>query len=388
MKFFSDNRGTALLTALLIMGVFIAISLALSTLVVRELRVTRDMLDAGKAYYAAESGVEEALYHLDKNLPGWHDESEKIDLGDDVNFEYVVKNTCNVYPCLDDEEYDLSGVPLSAYYDVLELNETTTIPLFTVDEDGNVQSVKDFTVEFFAGFNPAEDLKIQNTSSWDVLRWKVFGMKNTADHGYTTDSIDDFTAVAAGHTASGEEVYAGAERPSWFGSVDCDEQNSNDRINNNIKCEPYAVADGTAKAGSYRPCTNTEARDYYFYVGGEVDSVKACYPISDFMGNHQEGFEGATGLNYLSLTNMMNPAVFKDAIMGESELAAKSRIYFRVETYGDEVVRQVADITTSGYSGKSKQSLNVQMERDSYIPVFNFSVYSTYKKPEINASVK
>ncbi len=379
-KFFHDNRGTALLTALLIMGVFIAISLALSTLVVRELRVTRDMLDAGKAYYAAESGVEEALYHLDKNLPGWHGESEKIELGENVNFEYAVKNTCNVYPCLD-EEYDLSNAPLKAYYDVLDLNETTTVPLFTVDEDGNVHSVKDFTVEFFAGFDPQTDLKIQNTSSWDVLRWKVFGMKNTPE-GYTTDSIDDFTAVASGHTASGDEVYAGAESPSWFGSVDCDEQSENDRVNDNIKCEAYAVSEGTAKAGSYRPCTNMEARDYYFYVGGEVDSVKACYPISDFMINHQAGVQDATGLNYLSLTNMMNPAVFKDAIASASEVAAKSRIYFRVETYGDEVVRQAADITASGYSGKSKQSLSVQMDRDSYMPVFNFSVYSTWKNPE------
>jgi len=375
-KFLRDNRGTALLTAMLVMGVFIAISLALSTLIVRELRVTRDMLDAGKAYYAAESGVEEALYHLDKNLPGWHGEFDKS-ISDEVKFDYSVKNTCNVYPCLDDE-YDLSNAPLKAYYDVLDLNETATIPLFTVDEDGNVHSVKNFTVEFFAGFDPAQDLKIKNTSSWDVLRWKVFGMKNSPEFGYTTDSIDDFTAVAAGHTASGDEVYAGAESPSWFGSVDCDEQS--ERVNDNIKCQAYAVSEGSAKAGNYRPCTNTEARDYYFYVGGEVDSVKACYPISDFMGSHQEGFEGATGLNYLSLTNMMNPAVFKDEIAGASEIAAKSRIYFRVETYGDEVVRQAADITASGVSGRSKQSLNVQMDRDSYMPVFNFSVYSTYKE--------
>ena len=103
LKIREDRKGTALLVALLIMGVLISISVALSVLILRELRITRESLDSGKAYYAAEAGVEEALYFLNTELPGWHEDGATKDLGADAQFDYTVKNTCNSYPCYDEE---------------------------------------------------------------------------------------------------------------------------------------------------------------------------------------------------------------------------------------------------------------------------------------------
>jgi len=105
-KIWNDNSGTALLTAMLIMGVLIAISIALSGLVIREVKVTKDLMDAGRAFYAAESGVEEALYFLNNKLPGWEppEDGQSRDLGENgSNFKYSIKNTCNSYPCIYEE---------------------------------------------------------------------------------------------------------------------------------------------------------------------------------------------------------------------------------------------------------------------------------------------
>ncbi|MFH1218662.1 MAG: hypothetical protein V1679_02375, partial [Candidatus Peregrinibacteria bacterium] len=84
-------------------------------------------------------------------------------------------------------------------------------------------------------------------------------------------------------------------------------------------------------------------------------------------------------LNYLTLTNLMNPAVFKDDVNKE----AKSRLFFMVEMFDIETVREFADITAVGYSGGTKQSINVKKQRGEFMPVFHFSLYSTYGAEKI-----
>lgn len=375
-KICNNHSGTALLTAMLIMGVLIAISIALSSLVIREVRVTRELMDAGKAFYAAESGVEEALYYLNNKLPGWSEPGEGE--FDNANFKYSIKNRCKSYPCIDNEEYDVGSVndDMSAFYDVMELNESVLIPLFVVEKDDTgaevIKSVKNFTVEFYGGFDPFTELKIQDVSGWDILRWKVFGMKKDSQD-YNTDSISDFTAFV---TNSSGTAFADAEAPSWFGTIDCDASEvSGHRITDGIECRdyvPYQVGDCNA---------SLQARDYYgMDADGNITNT-GCKNISEFVTDHQVGALAgkATGLNYLSLTNIMNPAMFDESVYGTIAAREKaSRIYFRVETYGDETVREVAEIVSDGYAGDSKQSIKVMKKRDSYMPVFNFSIYSTY----------
>lgn len=369
-------KGSALLVAVLIMGVLLSISIALSSLVLREVGITKSLVDSGKAYYAAESGVEEALYKLNTELSGWQDQKSDIAVGDGESFSYLVKNSCNSYPCFDEEEYDVAEVPLEAFYDVLELNETLTVPLFTV-VDGEIHSVKNFTVEFFPAFDPSTDLKIKTVTGWDVLRWKVFGMRKDGGK-YVTESIGDLTAFAAGSAPNGNNVFANVERPSWFGTVDCDQMSERAVGGANIRCNEYDTS-VILKSDGGQICTNIQSRDYLGYVNGEVRTIYDCYDIGKFMEDHQLGVNGSTGLNYLTLTNMMNPAVFdEDRFRTRVERMSASRLYYRVETFEDTVVREYANIVSDGYSGDSKQSLQVKMKRGSYMPVFNFSLYSTY----------
>lgn len=375
-----NKQGTALLVALLVMGVLIAISLSLSVLILRETQITKDLLDSGRAYYAAESGVEVAMYKLKNSLPGWETEKKEyvaLKLGEDLRAvgEYRVNNTCNAYPCFD-EGFDKDSAPVTAYYDVLDLNETITIPLF-VDGKGNVE---DFTVEYYTTFNPKEHLKIESDqlNGWDVLRWKIYGIYDKPGLE-VTESISDFTAVSLQKgVVTEEDIPSHAQKPSWFGSVNCDQINN--PYNAGIECGTYVDGLGNTEEVKINGqkaslqaglCWPTEAREYYWYGGDQEldsDDIKTCYSIKQFLDEHK--------LNYLTLTNMMNPAVFKNDL-DLLQTNAFSKIYFRIEMNG-ETAREYADITANGYSGSVKQSINVKMQKGSFMPVFNFSLYSTY----------
>ena len=380
-----NNEGTALLVALLVMGVFTAISVVLSTLIIRESRTMKHLLDSGAAYYAAESAIEEALFKLDNTLPGWEPENNGIaagDVSDRSSYKYELRNKCNSYPCFDEREYlltdDGDALPvesLKSLYDILDLNETVTVPLF-IPNEGGVDTVEDFTVEFYTAFDPSKHLNValNDVGGWDVLRWKVFGMKEV-EGSLNTDAIHDFTAVSAlKNLETGDYHAAYAEKPSWFGTVACSEKNSG-RISTDIKCEPY-----TMPSLDEGLCDTTGARDYYSYsVDGKFDLKHSCYPIKNFVTQHSDP-EG-TGLVYLTLTNLMNPSMLKDEYYpGPEERAQASRIFYRIETYDDSIPREFATIIADGKSGDSTQSIEVKIQKDSYMPVFNFSLYSTYKK--------
>lgn len=380
-KIVTNRRGTALLVALLVMGVLISISLSLSVLILRETRVTKDLLDSGRAYYAAESGIEVAMYELKNNLPGWEPDGKKyvsLKLGETYRSvgEYKVDNTCNAYPCFE-EGFNTEGAPASAYYDYLDLNETITIPLFVV-KDGETKEVGDFVVEYYVNFNPAEHIKIKTEGlpSWDVLRWKIFGLYNGGT-SQSTESISDFTAVSVKtENLTGDKSETSAMFPSWFGSKTCTVLEGHFPVD--FVCLPYGktiekIYGTEDKAALFKGnCLPTEAREYYDYHGGKelVDSdIKDCYEIGNFLKDHS--------FKYLTLTNLMNPAVFTDNAYSNKDVL--SRLYFRVVVDG-LTPREYADITANGYSGTVKQSINVKMQRGSFMPVFNFALYSTYEK--------
>ncbi len=404
MKFsdlFKNRRGSALLVALLVMGVLISISLALSALIFREARVSRDLIDSGQAYYAAESGVELALYGLNENLPGWQptdgDQYKVVEVGDIGVVEYKVANRCKAFPCFDDDfEIDPDNPPeASAFYYTLDLNQSLTIPLFIVNDAGERMDVRNFTVEFWSSLKPSEHLNVKDASGealagWDILRWKILGIENGTN---ATESISDFTALSA----MNDGTSTSAAIPSWFGTIACSNFNETGlRYLDSIECKNYAVktieqrfVEGQVAEVFSGSCKNDEAREYYDYHGeGDGRSVNSedirdCYRIKDFMNEHY--------LNYLTLTNLFNRGVLKPTLT-VSEKDALSKLYVRVELFpddvanpvGNETVREFADIKAHGYSGDTKQSVNVKIRKGSFMPVFNFSLYSTYKDGEID----
>jgi len=383
-----------LLVALLVMGVLMAISLAVSTLVLRESQVTRALIDSGQSYYAAESGVELALYGINHELPGWqptNDEGYAVaEISDFAVAEYRVNNRCKAFPCFDtDFEIDVDNPPpAQAFYYELGLNETISIPLFITQAGGERQDVGNFTVEFWSPLNPGVHLDLASSdgvalSSWDVLRWKVLGIEEGTGE---PESISDFTALST--TGTGQTT--DAQSPSWFGTVDCDNFNeTGNRYLDTIECISYGgsavkefVAGQVAEVVTGL-CGNDQAREYYNYrsTGADrkidVEDINPCYSIHTFLSEHY--------LNYLTLTNFMNPAVLRDDV---SDKDALSKLYVRVELFpsdmraGNETVRAFSHIKSFGYSGDSKKVVDVRLQKGSFMPVFNFSLYSTYKKDD------
>lgn len=373
-----------------------AISLALSTLILRESVVTREFLDAGQSFYAAESASEIGLYGVKNNLPGWEPKGGVVPIiidGTKANIEASkavaelnISNKCRAYPCFD-KDYDVEGKlskapDTSAFYATLGLNESATIPLFVMGDDGKPMPITDFTVEFYTDITKADfkdSMKNNNLSDWDVLRWKIVGLKENGGK-LITESISDFTAVSL---PIGEDK-GRASAPSWFGTKSCSDIKEG-RYTNDIVCGNYTPP--TANS-----CSVTQAREFYLYKGiGEDRKVSTeylttkenpnnhCYPLEWFVMDPAKDPTVGHKLNYLTLTNLINPNVFGP---GSSKDISKTKIHYRVELFTDgkatDTIRDYADITADGYSGKSKQSVNVKIKRDSFMPVFNFSLYSTY----------
>lgn len=375
-----NNKGTALITALLVMGVLTAISLSVSTLIVREISITRLAIDAGKAYYAAEAGVEMAL--LDLRDGEAEEEKKEVEFVEDSGSagqaKYEVKSTANSYPPVEVEEGLMGDDDYRGYYDYLDINESVTIPLFVgTGEASEEDSVVNFVVQFFPNFE-VEDLifgdKEFEISGWDVLRWKVYGIKNGR-----TESINDFTAFAtAKFEEGGSTIFTGPRLPSWFGTWDVTE--CSDKAG--IRCAEYqgpiavkkdVLDDGqTVYQGS---CLQTQAREHYKYDEDGRVVVMDCYDIAQFLKDHSQ--------NYLVLTNLMNPSVLKsvddnDGTISMESRKAKSRLYYRVVT-DKPMLREYAEIISTGTSGDSKIVLNMLRKRDSFMPVFNFALYHTTK---------
>lgn len=378
-------KGTALITALMVMGVLTAISLAVSALIIRELGVTRLAVDYGKAYYAAESGVELALLEMKDSLAGKDVLGKDFGLAEGGDGNFSISSTSQTYPYFD-ETYK-SEDP-AAYYLPLDVGQSVTIPLFT---ESDKTGVKEFVVQYYANFNLG-DFKVvpngANLNGWDVLRWKVYGIKNVeGTNDQVTESINDFTGVSTVFDSGGNNKLTGANTPSWFGSVQCDP--NFDFLG--ITCVPYdnssveikkvkqITSDGKEVEQDVfeGSCLQTEAREHYVYTyddGQGSSDVWKCYSIKQFLDDHT--------YNYLTLTNMMNPAVLSDPSRDKRFL--KSRLYFRVVVYDkdEKLPREYAEIASTGKSGDSRVKLDVLKKKDSYLPVFNFVLYHTADEPE------
>lgn len=60
------ERGVSLYFAIIIMGILITISFGLSTIILSQIKVTREMGNSVVSIYAADTGIERALYALYK----------------------------------------------------------------------------------------------------------------------------------------------------------------------------------------------------------------------------------------------------------------------------------------------------------------------------------
>lgn len=367
----TGKSGSALLIAILIMGVLMTLTLGLSDLVIREIAQTRDIVTAGQAYFGAEAGVENALLDLQQHFPGYETENyqtfQQKDLA--LDYKYRILNQGDKIPYLDPDQPIYLGpdqAPVSpnevyklnpqATYHALALNESAVIPLYVDDGKGNYNDVQDFLIQYYADFGSSkEGWLVNNIEKVDILRWKLFGrpclsQPCTPDavdpsKAAQTDAISDFYPTASG---------ANPSQPVCLGT--------DSSIDNS--CFIPQTENGVMNAA--RECYQTDAGG----LGG--NDIQSLCTISEFVKGHTQ--------NYVILTNIINPDVINASNLELEQNKKKTTIYYRIIAKpGQKLVRQEASISADGYSGNRsiKQSIDVNIASGSFLPVFNFSLYHT-----------
>lgn len=395
MKLYSHQSGSSLLVAMLVMGILLTLTLGLSSLVVREIGQTSDAVASGRAYFAAEAGIEQALYDLSQSLPGYETSDWVPVEEEDIDYRYRINNKGDKIPYFPPDEpvfltsdrgavspdFLYSDLPWETY-NVLRLNETVTIPLFTQNEDGSFDDVEKFLVQYYVDFelDPEASSFIQDGSlkieDFDIMRWKLFGNPKDAssDQALRTDAISDFYP---GHSQDSWE------QPVCIGSAETllNEYNCLTPVAHNVVVNETGQATGVEDSPIPASAVWSHARECYANEAGvqvaPTDVHRGC-SIQTFMETHSR--------NYITLTNVVNPD-----IVGISNIdlrAARANIYYRVVALPgpDEpkLVRDFADIQSDGYArnGEIRQSIDVKLRMSSFLPVFNFSLYRTDTEDE------
>lgn len=338
-----QRRGSALLVALIFTGLLTLVTIGVSSLISRETRQVRSVLEASAAFYAAESGVELALLDIQESDPGTNVDKGTYELDDDENLtvEYEVKAKTNQVPLLAGYEKELlnSGFNRELIasetnnpnfgFEELKLNESVRI--------GFKDDLKRFRVDYY--YPLADFLNTSDLNQFDILRWKLFGKNEVGD----IDSLNDFlpgrneddllSGMSPGRPASmGTDGY-------WDGGV-------------------FFPADQESLEGK-PPCID--------------DEKNVCIFIADFMQSHTD--------RYLVLTNLLDTSKIEGVHNLEERDAAS--IYYRVvdnenanilNTLGN-IVSPTTRIEATGNFGDAKKSLSVDIAPDNFLPIFDFALY-------------
>lgn len=188
-----SERGSALLVALLLMGFLAVFGVGMSRLIVHSVRVERNVVEAGKAYFAAEAAIERGLYAHENRLPGYQVQDDG-----GASSEWTLSNGALVRA---KTQAVGSFVPCASNSDwrALEVQESVSWPLFRWDADKGRVEVEKFTLQFEAD---------PSVIGQEVLRWKILGLTEAGDtqaisglerydsvsNGFTQDSQANFYA--------------------------------------------------------------------------------------------------------------------------------------------------------------------------------------------------
>lgn len=189
---------SALLLSFFLMSVLVLVGMAVSVLVIHDIRAQRTMVAGVQALYAAEGMSELGLRSMKENLPGYETEEFK-----DYGFVSRAVGSLTV-----SARADTYTIPCEGQGDWrgLSFNESVQIPLFAqIDYEGNLEEISDFYVEFYVGDSAGNPLVTAPVR--DVLRWKILGLK---EYTTTTQALSEYVKIYNSHNSP--------EQPSFLGS--------------------------------------------------------------------------------------------------------------------------------------------------------------------------
>lgn len=324
---FMCSEGSALLVTLILMAALMILGLGFGKLIIDAIRLEYDVVQAGKAYYHAESGLEEALFVIDRHLPGYEVFQAKGDANGDGKSDYsysiraLSSSSGNAVPCNFDEKED-------APWQKLKLNDSFTLPLFRADSQflSFEDKIQNFRIEYYLGAWPSG--ASENISA---LRWKIFGQTS----GGETQAISRYVPVL--------ENFNSASNPANF---------------------------GTSLFGSGGEITNGDSAQFRDCSDG-ICVFYENYSIATFLSKHEH--------NFIVLTNVLN---FSQALSDDETI-----LYARlVEDQNDPLVCNFVRIEADGAADnidaplqlqQYTQNLNIDISLNDFLPVFDFALYRT-----------
>jgi len=402
------SEGSALLVTILLMGVLMMLTLGISTLVIQEIRVTRTVVDSGRAFYSAEAGVENALLALRSNGVGFQPEKQVESLASDdlldpdFKFNYHIQNTTDKLPAFSPDKpifvalsklSSADNVDSMAYsqsllyanepavtFQRLGLNQTVLIPLFTGDGATVDNKITEFVVQYYVNFRKenligafqgvatSEALPF-TLNDFNILRWKMYGKDQDK-----TESIADFFP-ATETSGPNSPVCLGSNLNLRAGSETCTTPAFSLPNQNGELIDNPAITLASAARECYQSDAGSQVTGFGALIKKATSENADGCNMNIFLQTHTQ--------NYLVLTNMVNPDLLGIGNTGDADQIAIADIYYRVIVKGDEespkLPRDYAVVEANGFSAKGtvRKSIDTYYKASSVLPVFQFSLYNT-----------
>lgn len=298
-------RASALVVSLLLMGFLIVLGLGLSSLVIDSVRIEGSVVNAGKAYFSAEAGVERALYEQENHIPGYEtNQHYSLSNQAEVNYQIVAQELHNPCPHRLEE------------WRALQIQESVSWPLFRWDAEADQErlEISHFDLSYFVDRGEDHYLGVQG----NVLRWKILGIDQTGGH---TESI------------SGLLGYDSSLNPNHLNSQ--------------------------------------ETANFYDGRSGSTFVNFSDYPIQNFLEDHY--------FNYLILTNVLELSDQDFSVQDPDLNSLKLQLSTEDEDSAtpDGTACEYALIESNGVVGQASQGIDVQVQLDSALPVYDFVLYQT-----------
>lgn len=307
-----NRDGSALLIALIIMGILLTIAIGVSELLIRSVRDSKQLIDRTKAWYRAEAGIETALVKVTRNPPGYEEKEERNNTN---NFGYSISAAATTVP-----ELPYPEASDAESFSELLMGQTVSIPLFSGTNPA--QGITRFKLVY----KIEPKLKIEGgrlPEALDILRWKIFG--RTLD-GTQTEVINEIAPERGELSCVGTEI---------------------------SECYP------TGK---------------YYKQSGENDELQFIEKefISNFLESHTQ--------NFLVITNMVNVDLI-GGTLGKKTKQKLASIWYKViqldDQTSDRLTLPTVTVTADGYEKNTKQSIDLEINRERALPVFNYALYRT-----------
>lgn len=311
------NKGSALLIAMMLMGILMTLALGVSGLILSTVKDGRLLIEKTRAWYAAESGLEHGLFDISENAPGFETEKTFSFPEANTSYKYRIMASASEFPKKEPYEIETD----EDRFAFLRLNESVTLPLFRGTDAAD--SVQRFRVKYYL----APDLKLRGglvDEDLDILRWKIFGI---AEDG-ALEVMNEFIPMQTAKNSAGSPSCMGTESDCWNGAK-------------------------------------------FYERTPQGFNIVPHHPIAAFLEKHKQ--------NFLVLTNMVNVDVIQADALGTEEKKKIANIRYRViDADGKKnLTLPSIKIAADGFSGETKQSLDLEVKRPTFLPVFNYALYRT-----------